>query len=614
MKTWIIISLVVLGVLLIVGLIMFKPQLSLFGINPAGQKRVVSASGELVSGNPNLPDVDYSSQKILVLQIIKQDGFEKLINIDITKINDTRFAVKYWLNESVLNDITAIRNGSLTLSSFRTKYLSDLSLINVTTSLNNFQSYPVTNLTINIIPNVKLINLSKEGIIYVNLLNYDTKNMTKSIGQEIKIGYNTVVMQTVDSTNDVGYGPSIALGSNGIVHAVSCDVTNKKWRYCNNSGGSWSCINMTPAMGCANSPTVTDQSSGIAVDSNGGLHVCVYNTTGTRLMYYNKTNGGIWTGKALNLAAAGGRYCSIAIGPNDERYISYWDGTNVKFANSTKTDTNWTTGVTVLGSSVGYPSIAVREDGRIGLSFISTSATYVLIYCNKTAVATAWACAPINAGTQNGGAYTSIVFDNKNFTWIAHTNPFVGNTMIVNNSNGVWGTQNISFGLNWLSLATSNGNVYLQAYNSTGGYLSFCNNSNNGIWACSNVVNATAIGFGFPSGRAFAIKLGRIVNSTSYSTGVHGVYYNNTDLIYWNNTISGEPPANTCTYTSGNYAVTCSDNCIYNSNVIGTNKASNITFNEVGRITLNANISNFTNYKITGGCNVSCKVGGCIRV
>jgi hypothetical protein len=68
----------------------------------------------------------------------------------------------------------------------------------------------------------------------------------------------------------------------------------------------------------------------------------------------------------------------------------------------------------------------------------------------------------------------------------------------------------------------------------------------------------------------------------------------------------------TCSYTSGNWAVTCSNNCTISSNVNGgggTNSFSAIGF---GTMTLNANITNFKNYQISGGCNVTC-LKGCIN-
>lgn len=59
------------------------------------------------------------------------------------------------------------------------------------------------------------------------------------------------------------------------------------------------------------------------------------------------------------------------------------------------------------------------------------------------------------------------------------------------------------------------------------------------------------------------------------------------------------PSASTCTYSSGNWAITCSDNCTFTSNVdVGGN---NITISGGGLLSLNgANITNFGTRKVTG--------------
>lgn len=60
--------------------------------------------------------------------------------------------------------------------------------------------------------------------------------------------------------------------------------------------------------------------------------------------------------------------------------------------------------------------------------------------------------------------------------------------------------------------------------------------------------------------------------------------------------------ANTCTYTSGNWAVTCSDNCIITSNVdLGGN---NITFTGAGYFIVGANITNIKKWDISSGCKI----------
>jgi len=69
-----------------------------------------------------------------------------------------------------------------------------------------------------------------------------------------------------------------------------------------------------------------------------------------------------------------------------------------------------------------------------------------------------------------------------------------------------------------------------------------------------------------------------------------------------------EGVSDTCTYTSGNWAVTCSDNCTISSNVNG-NANSNFSISGNGRFTMNANLSGFTKYSINNGCSFICNQG-----
>jgi hypothetical protein len=94
-------------------------------------------------------------------------------------------------------------------------------------------------------------------------------------------------------------------------------------------------------------------------------------------------------------------------------------------------------------------------------------------------------------------------------------------------------------------------------------------------------------------------------NWSSYGNGTsHNYNISNTQRY----TINAS--ADTCTYSSGNWDITCSDNCTISSNVVGSGgiwKAVGL-----GNIILNANITNFNLYHISGGCNVTC-LKGCIN-
>lgn len=84
-----------------------------------------------------------------------------------------------------------------------------------------------------------------------------------------------------------------------------------------------------------------------------------------------------------------------------------------------------------------------------------------------------------------------------------------------------------------------------------------------------------------------------------FCTGYSPLSANSADLQYSD---SCGAVANTCTYTSGNWQIDCSENCTIDVNTdVGGN---NITFDGVGVITMNANVSNWVVGRIQGSCSV----------
>lgn len=69
--------------------------------------------------------------------------------------------------------------------------------------------------------------------------------------------------------------------------------------------------------------------------------------------------------------------------------------------------------------------------------------------------------------------------------------------------------------------------------------------------------------------------------------------------------------ADSCTYTSGNWDVDCSDNCSITSAVVGDTN-SNLTIDGLGHFSIEAQISNFLYTKIGGQCTI--KGGGNIKL
>ena len=62
--------------------------------------------------------------------------------------------------------------------------------------------------------------------------------------------------KTVESTHDTGWYASIAIDSNDVVHIVHYDGTNDDLRYCNNTGGSWSCMAIETSGDVGHNPSI----------------------------------------------------------------------------------------------------------------------------------------------------------------------------------------------------------------------------------------------------------------------------------------------------------------------------------------------------------------------
>lgn len=88
---------------------------------------------------------------------------------------------------------------------------------------------------------------------------------------------------------------------------------------------------------------------------------------------------------------------------------------------------------------------------------------------------------------------------------------------------------------------------------------------------------------------------------TNCTTGIN--CGNNVDYLPYSNKYS----ADTCTYTSGNWNVLCSDNCIISSPITGD--GSDMIMSGAGSIVFNANVTGFSDYFMFGSCNAYCRTG-----
>lgn len=105
-------------------------------------------------------------------------------------------------------------------------------------------------------------------------------------------------------------------------------------------------------------------------------------------------------------------------------------------------------------------------------------------------------------------------------------------------------------------------------------------------WTCNSFFGATGT-------RALART--QIYKS---NTGTHAL---SIDALFFN--ITYTDVADTCTYTSGNWAVNCADNCTITTNYNLNNK--NLTFTGLGKFVIKANITTIDMINISKGCMVN---------
>jgi hypothetical protein len=171
--------------------------------------------------------------------------------------------------------------------------------------------------------------------------------------------------RTLDSTGNVGYFTSIAIGTDGNPIISYYDGTNRDLKVA-------ACTNPT----CTTATTSTIDTTGdvgyytsIAIGTNGNPIISYYDNTTGDLKIAACTNPTCTTSIITPIDTTGevGWHTSIAIGTNGNPIISYQDGTNADLKVAACTNTICTTSVnTTLDSTggVGYfTSIAIGTNG-----------------------------------------------------------------------------------------------------------------------------------------------------------------------------------------------------------------------------------------------------------
>jgi hypothetical protein len=235
----------------------------------------------------------------------------------------------------------------------------------------------------------------------------------------------TSMITTVDSTGDVGYFPSIAIGDNGNPVISYYDDTNEDLK-----------VAACTTAGCTGTSTITTvdstgdvgQYSSIAIGDNGNPVISYYDVTNGDLRVAACTTAdcsGTPTITVIDSDSDVGVETSIAISSNGYPVISYYDFTNedLKVAACTTADCSGTSTITTIDSTgdVGYfPSIAIGDNGYPVISYWDDTNGDLRVAACTTADCTGTRTVTTVDSTGNVGVETSIAISSNGYPVISY--------------------------------------------------------------------------------------------------------------------------------------------------------------------------------------------------
>lgn len=148
----------------------------------------------------------------------------------------------------------------------------------------------------------------------------------------------------------------------------------------------------------------------LAIDPQGDPHISYYDL-GSGDLRYAKRIGGVWSFETVDAGGNVGSYTSIAIDAQGNPHISYHDETNLDLKYATKVGGAWTI-QTVEGAggiSLGlYTSIAIDAQGLPHISYYDQT-NGNLKYARNTGGG--WAVQTVDGGSSDTGMFTSLALD-----------------------------------------------------------------------------------------------------------------------------------------------------------------------------------------------------------
>lgn len=325
-----------------------------------------------------------------------------------------------------------------------------------------------------------------------------SKGNCTSIGQCAQQACKPVSAMTLENTEIVGMGSSIAVNDQGSVFISYYDNTNSDLKLATNASGKW-------VLSTLDDDEFVGVTSSLGIDGNGKLHIAYYDYDNRDLKYATNASG-TWNLSVLDSDGEVGLYPSLGIGVNGTIYVAYPSDTNLKLA--TYEAGSWI--ISSLATNVGpsSSSLATTVKGKAYVSYYDNKDKVLKLATNVTGI---WSKSiPNKALTEI--SYTSLKIDDAGKLYLAYA--YHGGQYpelkLATNVSGPWkfSTINSSGSLGSYSPLGMDafGNLYVAYYDRSKGDVKFATNGS-GKWVISTVDSGGDVGVTLslavePSGKA----------------------------------------------------------------------------------------------------------------
>ena len=216
-------------------------------------------------------------------------------------------------------------------------------------------------------------------------------------------------IETIDSTEDVGYDTSLALDTNGYPHISYRDWTNGDVKYAYQDASGWH-ISIIDSIGYVGYHT------SLALDSNDYPHISYHDETNGDLKYvYQDADG--WHISIIDSTNYVGAFTSLALDNNDYSHISYHDMTNGDLKYVYQDASGWHISIVDSTEDVGwYTSISLDSNDSPHISYHDMT-NNDLKYAYQDA--SGWHISIIDS-IGYVGEYTSLALDSNDYPHISY--------------------------------------------------------------------------------------------------------------------------------------------------------------------------------------------------